>query len=98
MADREVSAVPVESSSQGSVVSVSGVVGWEGGEEEEEAGRGAVSTGEGAGEEDRVVACEGDMASASFFSSLPWRIAGWEFIRTEAAPILDAEIVDFVLS
>ena len=91
--------MPVESSSHGSVVSVSGVVGWEGGGEvkEEEVGGGvisAVSVDEGT-REDEVVAREGGgMASGFFsFSSPSWGIAGWEVIGTAVASIFLREIV-----
>lgn len=92
----------MESSSHGSVVSVSGVVDWEGGGEvKEEVGGGvisAVSVDEGA-KEDEVVAREGGgMASGFFsFSSPSWRIAGWEVIGTAGASIFVGRDCLFIL-
>ena len=76
----------MESSSQGSVVSVNGVVGWVGGGEvwEDEVGGGvisAISGSEGAREDEAVAREGGGMASGFFsFSSPSWRMAGWEVI------------------
>lgn len=68
--------MPVESSSQGSVVSVSGVVDREGGGEvrEEEVGGGvisAISGSEGAREDEAVAREGGGMASGFFSFSSP---------------------------